>query len=270
MFCRALPKARDKNAKYLRGEIFVGTSPFQSLLPSAGIIGRRGSYRSGMKKKIVLSVCIILVFALILVTAAACNRQGTEEPSYISGTVTSYYVGEDDSFAVVLESGEREDPFIADGRASGAKPFTELSVTPLVAGEYDEISYTVYGGEGDAESVTGKLPAGKFGEFKAETKFDFIPSKISLTAGDKTAEIELRDVLAGALTASDAINVAKELFAERIAEEESAGKTPREIYVKLITGDRETYYFYVSFIGEGTDYWAALIDPSDGRVVSER
>ena len=52
--------------------------------------------------------------------------------------------------------------------------------------------------------------------------------------------------------------------------EEAEGKAAREIYVKLITGDRETYYFYVSFIGEGTDYWAALINPADGTVVSEK
>ena len=89
-------------------------------------------------------------------------------------------------------------------------------------------------------------------------------SVLGITFSDKLKSLD------GKLTSADAVNVAKKQFAERIAAEEADGKPAREVYVKLITGDRETYYFYVSFIGEGTDYWAALIDPSDGTVVSHR
>ena len=118
--------------------------------------------------------------------------------------------------------------------------------------------------------MSGTLTAGTFGEFRGEITLPFAPVKIALTADGQTFELELEDVLDGKLTSADAVNVAKKQFAERIAAEEADGKPAREVYVKLITGDRETYYFYVSFIGEGTDYWAALIDPSDGTVVSHR
>ena len=63
---------------------------------------------------------------------------------------------------------------------------------------------------------------------------------------------------------------ARKEFADRIAAESADGKPSREIYVKLISGDRATYYYYVSFIGEGIDYWALLLDPATGNVVSKK
>lgn len=77
-------------------------------------------------------------------------------------------------------------------------------------------------------------------------------------------------MLADCLGGYDAAQLARERFADRIAAEQQAGAYNREIFVKLITGDRITYYYYVSFIGEGVDYWAVLIDPATGEIVSEK
>ena len=93
---------------------------------------------------------------------------------------------------------------------------------------------------------------------------------MSVTANGTTEEIQLADVLAGKLSSSDVVNIARKEFADRIAAESADGKPSREIYVKLISGDRETYYYYVSFIGEGVDYWAMLVDPATGDVVSKK
>lgn len=235
-----------------------------------GIFRGEAEYRGGMKKKILLAVCVILTVCAAAAAFAACNKEGGETPSDISRSVGSLYAGGSDSFAVTVESGVRETPFIADGKVGEVKDFTELSVTPLTVNGYEEIAFVLYGAEEGAESVSGTLTAGTFGEFRGEITLPFAPVKIALTADGQTFELELEDVLDGKLTSADAVNVAKKQFAERIAAEEADGKPAREIYVKLITGDRETYYFYVSFIGEGTDYWAALIDPSDGTVVSHR
>ena len=223
-----------------------------------------------MKKKLLLLMSAILTVALLMCVLAACNEQGGgESPRNISRSVDALYVGENGDFAVTLESGVRETPFIADGKVGEVVAFSELTVTPMNVNDYTEIEYVISSADGGA-TLAGKLTTGRFGEFRCDAATEFLPAAITLTAGGQTAEIELKNVMEGKLTAEDAVNVAEKQFAERIAAEEAEGKPGREIYLKLVTGDRESYYYYVSFIGEGTDYWAALIDPSDGRVVSER
>ena len=91
-----------------------------------------------------------------------------------------------------------------------------------------------------------------------------------MTAGKEQSEIDLSSVLEGALTSQDVINIAKKEFKEKIDAEYSEGKADREIYVKLITADRTNYYYYVSFIGDGTDYWAMLVDIKTGAIVSKK
>ena len=223
-----------------------------------------------MKKKILLIVCILsLVCAAAMLSA--CDKTGEETlPSDISRSVDALYSGGDDAIVVTVEKGMREDPFIADGKASGAKEFAEISVTPLTVNDYEELTYVLSDGTEGGRTLSGTLTPGSFGEFKGEVLLDFVPVSVSVTAGEQTTTIALADVLAGKLSCADAINVAKKQFAERIAAEEAEGRPAREVYVKLITGDRETYYYYVSLIGEGTDYWAALIDPTDGRIVSAK
>lgn len=223
-----------------------------------------------MKKKIALIACIVLIVSLTAALLAACDNKTDGEASDISRSVSALYTGGNEDFVVSIEQGRREDPFIADGKVSDVKDFVELSVTPLSVNTYEEIAYVISDGTENGQTLTGTLTGNTFGEFRTEIPLDFVPAYITLTAGEQTVGLELGNVLDGKLTAADAVNVAKKQFAERIAEEEAAGKAAREIYVKLITGDRETYYFYVSFIGEGTDYWAALINPTDGTVVSEK
>ena len=224
-----------------------------------------------MKKKIALIVCTISVVLLTAALLVACNGGGNpEKATDVSRSVYALYTGGGEDFVVSIETGSRENPFIADGKVSGVEDFVELTVTPLSVNTYEEIAYVVSDGAENGQTLSGTLTGNTFGEFRTEIPLDFVPASITLTAGEQTAEFELNDVLEGKLTSADIVNIAKKRFEERIAAEKAEGKASREIYVKLITGDRETYYYYVSFIGEGTDYWALLVNPTDGTVVSEK
>lgn len=222
-----------------------------------------------MKKKILVTFAAILVVAVAATLFVACDKKKADDdaPSDVSRMISAFYAGETDNFAVTFERGFKEEPFFADGKTGDTAPFSVLTVTPLKSGEYSEISYTL---TGDGASVGGTLSAGTFGEFSGTADADFTPLSVTLTAGDVTEEIQLDNVLADCLGGYDAVQLARERFADRIAAEQQAGAYNREIFVKLITGDRITYYYYVSFIGEGVDYWAVLIDPATGEIVSEK
>lgn len=221
-----------------------------------------------MKRKI-LVVCIALtVCILATVLFTACNKSdGDKTPSDVSRSVSALYTGESANYAVSVEKGMREDPFLADGKATDVAEFAEITVIPLSSNDFSEISYVL-----NAENTTlsGTLTSNNFGEFRQTLTLDFVPASVTVTANGNTEEIALADVLAGKLSSSDVVNIARKEFADRIAAESADGKPSREIYVKLISGDRETYYYYVSFIGEGVDYWAMLIDPATGDVVSKK
>lgn len=222
-----------------------------------------------MKKKLVVMLAAILVVALSLTLLAACGKKGSDDdtPSDVSRMISAFYAGETDNFAVTFERGFKEEPFLADGKTCETVQFAVLTVTPLKSGEYESVSYTL---TGESASASGTLTAGTFGDFSGAVEGDFSPLSVTLTAGEITEEIQLDNVLADCLSGYDAAELARKQFADRIAAETEAGTYSREVFVKLITGDRITYYYYVSFIGEGVDYWAVLIDPATGEIVSEK
>lgn len=221
-----------------------------------------------MKRKILLIVlAITLVFGCIA-SFVACNKKANEncENGMISRLTREYYAGESELFAVVVEKGEREKNFIADGKATDVQPFATIAITPLKSNDYKEISYVL---NGESATLSGKLDKSEYGEYSAAITLDFVPTTVTVTAGDDTSEIDLASVLDGALSAEDVINIAKAEFKETLDKEAEAGKE-REIYLKIITGDRTNYYYYVSFIGEGVDYLAVLIEPKTGKIVSKK
>lgn len=206
--------------------------------------------------------------SVLAVFLTACNRK--EEEAYddnVSRSVSAFYTGESENFAVTVEVGRRESNFVADGYATNVVDFTEITVLPLKTNELNEIAYSL---QGESSSISGSVKGNEFGEFSAVVDMDFIPASVSIGEGESVEVIELCDVLSGKLTSADVINIASDAFKERIEEESADGNYHREIYVKLISGDRENYYYYVSYLGEGVDYWALLVNVDDGAIVTKK
>lgn len=221
-----------------------------------------------MKRKILLAITAIVVLICAVGVLVACNPKESEKPAdNISRQTNAYFAGESEQFAVSIEVGKREKIFIADGKATDVEDFCQITITPLTAGSYEAVNYVVSGGE---NTLSGEITSSNYGEYTATVNLEFTPKTVTVTAGDVTSEIELANILEGALNSADVVNIAKEEFKDKLQKEIDEGKGEREIYVKLITGDRMTYYYYVSFIGDGVDYWAMLIDPKTGDVVSKR
>lgn len=222
-----------------------------------------------MKRKLILisvAICCVLLCVLAL---TACNNNKTDEPkNNISRQTDEYYAGESELFAVSIENGKRERAFIADGVATDVSDFCELIIVPLKTNDYETISYVIFG-ENESKLI-GEIKHSDMGGFTTSITLDFTPKTITVTAGSDVSEIELADVLDGALSSNDVINIAKDALKDKLDEEYSQGKADREIYVKLITADRTNYYYYVSFIGDGVDYWAMLIDIKSGEIVSRK
>lgn len=220
-----------------------------------------------MKRKYILTIVAMALAISVAFCFVACNKASVDKQNNnVSRMTTSYYAGEDENYAVSIECGQREKCFIADGKAKDVLAFCELKVTPLKTNDCDTISYLVVG---ESATLSGSLARDEDNEFVALISLDFEPKSITLTINESNHEIDLCNILEGALGIGDIINIAKGEFADRIASE-NGGVLNREIYIKLITGDRINYYYYVSFIGEGLDYWALLVEPKTGSVISKK
>lgn len=221
-----------------------------------------------MKRKKCLILVAILCVISSLLALCACNKKGNEDvKDNVSRLTEAYYAGESELFAVSIETGIREKNFIADGVAKDVCDFQEIIITPLKSNDFQVVSYVICA---DDKTLSGEIKCGKSGEFVDSIALDFVPKTISVTAGDVKSDVELNSILEGKLSATDVINIAKDALKDRIDKEYSEGKAEREIYVKLITADRESYYYYVSFIGDGVDYWAMLVDPASGNIISQK
>ena len=143
-----------------------------------------------MRRKTVIVILLLSALAFSALCLAACDRDSSEDdrPKDISRMVSAFYAGENEDFAVTFERGSKEEPFIADGKTTTVADFSSLRVTPLRTTEVSEISFVLSGAAG--ESVSGKLTAGTFGEFRAEVAAEFAPVKVTLTAGELTREID--------------------------------------------------------------------------------
>lgn len=217
------------------------------------------------RKRLLILATVLCIVTLLL---CACNRnEDVAKDDNICRITEQFYAGESDDFYVSIEWGRRENTFIADGVARDVNDFVELGILPLKSNSYEKIAYVI---SDEQNTLSGEVTAGRYGEFSASIQLDFVPNKILLTAGDVSDEIELNSVLEGAISATDAIEIAKGELKELIDKEYEEGKPEREIYLKLITADRTTYYYYVSFIGDGVDYWAMLINPQTGEIVSKK
>lgn len=221
-----------------------------------------------MKRKCFLILTLILCIGTLLGVMCACNKTSDDTPSdNICRITEEFYAGESDAFYASIEKGRREATFIADGVARDVGDFVELTILPLKSNSYTTLGYTI---SDDVSTLSGEISVGKHGEFVASIALDFLPTKITVCVDEVEDEIELSSVLEGAISAEQAIEIAKNELQNAIDKEYDEGKPEREVYLKLISADRTTYFYYVSFIGEGVDYWAMLINPQTGDIVSRK
>lgn len=224
---------------------------------------------------------IVLLLALSLCLLVGCDKKPAgEEKTALEKRVSTYhdavYVGANDDFEASFVTGECEKLIVIDGEVGDLAPFATLTVTPLSASLFNN-TYT-YVLKGETGERTGDLAKDVVGaSFSAEVKdTKEIGKVLSLTIkaeGILESEVPLSDKLDGALTWKEALAIAGKEIEEVILQESDTGNLRREIYVKLVNAlaaEDAPYYYYVSFIKSPSDYWALLLDPTSGEVISKK
>lgn len=221
---------------------------------------------------------IVLLAAVICITAIACQEPKTNFEKVcdnVSAMQQALYVASDDDFNVKISTMKQEELFIADGKADNLVTLTSLTVIPKDATKLNSTyDYVI---EGEKEKLTGSITKSKLG-ISLNAKISDMekignPLKLTLTEGENSYVFELKDMLTDFISGEDALKAAYEHFQTDIDDALATDSFDREGYVKLVTHrdsvDGE-YFWYVSFIKDKSDYWAAIVNPSTGEIVSSR
>lgn len=216
-------------------------------------------------------VLVVVLIVVMLASLAGCNTDANDNiPKNLSYVEFEIYCGQSNNFFVEVAIGKRENPVNADGVALGVTDFFEVKLMPLKAVSVKSGDVKV---EGDAGTIEGVAKIGV-------TENDFVYTKLSkskigkiktltLKFGDIDECIELTDMLIDNISWSEALEIAKIEFEERLKNHD----LKREIYVKL-TKDRKAvlgnYFWYVCYITENGDFWSLLLDAKDGNIIARR
>ena len=230
-------------------------------------------------KKVYFAIALLL--ALSLFVFAGCKKPPEPaEKTALEKRVSTYhdavYVGANEDFETSFVTGECEKLIVIDGEVGDLAPFATLTVTPLSAALFNN-TYT-YVLKGETGEKTGDLVKDVVGaSFSAEVKdAKEIGKVLSLTIkaeGISESEVPLSNKLEGAITWKQALAKAGAELKDAIERESDTGNLKREIYVKLVnalSAEDAPYYYYVSFIKSSSDYWALLLDPTTGEVISKK
>ena len=232
-----------------------------------------------MKKSFIVTIVFLLIMGISLFTA--CN--GSDKKSGKTGLekrVSTYhnavYVGANENFNVSFVTGEAEKIIVIDGEVGEMTPFATLTVTPLSSSLFNNTyTYLLQGETGERSGNLAKDVIGaSFSAEVADTKAigEIVSVKV-IAEGIMESEISLTNKAEGALSWREILSVAERELAEVIRAESDTGNLNREIYIKLVNALADAdqpYYYYVSFIKSSSDYWALLLDPVTGEVISKK
>lgn len=227
-----------------------------------------------MKRKILITV-LVLISAVTAIGLAACT--GDDEfdiTKTLSYDQYMYYFGATEDFEVSITGVNREELFISDGKVGELKDSVKLTLRPLKPALLNfEYTYVLTGESG---TLQGSLEKDSFGVSSSASLTDIASigaiRSVTVTYGENVKEVALENAVTE-IDNKKALEIAANAFKAEIDAALAEGEFGRETYVKLVRNDHDPnggYYWFVSFIKDRDDYWAALIDSKTGEVVSTR
>lgn len=217
-------------------------------------------------KKVLKNLLLSLVCIFTLFSITSCKKEMSLS-DYVSEYRTCVYVAESGSLILKATSGEREYPYIADGKAEKTSPYFEVTLLGADEGKKITISFNVnssaHGGLMNYDSVkrcysySEGISAG--GEEIVFT-IDDGENKTELTAKNKRS--------ADCLTLNSLLDKVKSEKSELITSLTDKNIFNGEIYIRYLYDEGE--YFYVGITDSNKKITALLFDAKSGKLLAER
>jgi hypothetical protein len=225
-------------------------------------------------KKFIVFICLLILTVSVFY---GCSKEEEKDPvlKQVCFYHNNLYCGQNDIFSISLECGMKEKENIIDGKVNNLIDFTKLKVIPLNIDYFGkDYSFIISGKDG---KISGTLEKDVFGTtyLKDVNNISSIGAiqDITIKSNNIESKITLNDKINDMLKWKDVLNIAKENYNDAITTELNENSFNREIYIKFINDNKNIdspYYWYVALIASKNDYWAMLIDPKSGTIITKK
>ncbi|MBR2989295.1 MAG: hypothetical protein IKC64_06210 [Clostridia bacterium] len=210
-------------------------------------------------KKLALPFCLICVFF-----ALGCSGELERNYNRISEIRDELMVGNGSNFSVEVISGVRENPFVIDGKSSGKRDFTVVTVK----GEFSPDKPVQYSLTYNGIKYDGTLDKHPLKNSYSTELNVVIKGEVEITVyhADKSEKVSAKSVKRDdTITCERALEIARTKLGKRMND--------GELYIRYIVNPISTaqgYYYYVAVCPDEDEVYAVLIDEINGQIVAVR
>jgi hypothetical protein len=221
-------------------------------------------------------IIIAVAFSVFILLFSACSSINQAVANNVSEVHHSVFDGQTQNVRVTVVSGKKEKDYKMDGASGKKTDFCVITVRPQ--NSLDNLENFKYKFSYDKKIYEGELTAGKFGDrFSAEIELLLTGCDelgLTVSAGDTTEDVLLESKMSDdIITSTEALDLAKMEFRDKIEGLYKSGKLGCEIYVRYVNSVENQdgdYFWYVAFLQEDEKFFAVLIDPVNSAIVAKK
>ena len=209
-------------------------------------------------KKLCAAFAVIMTIATVLLLWS-CGS----EIKNVSERRSGYFTAGDDVFTLTAVSGERENPFAADGKAGPLMPYTLITVVPS---EFDVDAIITYSAKTASSGYGGTMTVHPFAaSFSAELDAELIGAfTVTVTVGGVAHEYEMKSsVTPDMISFSEAVGIAEDRL-EPVGAYEVRGRLIKNPL------DGDGLCWHIAFIFGAEKEHSVLLDPVTGKVLAKK
>ena len=217
-------------------------------------------------KKIICAILTVILSVLVV----SCKSQ-IDYTVYVSELRTNIYQGEKDDVKLIMYTGLREDPYIADGYVGQIKNFVTVRLVS-VPESADGVTVSLKYGKESIDGTFEYHPIG--GKYVAQFEVDTLPTEPTISA---TVNVGGEDVVINLATLKNsecieykqAIASVKKYDEKIFSELFDTNQVKAEIHIRLLS-DGEKNYYYVGVVDKDCNSYAYLVDALSGITIAKK
>ena len=217
-------------------------------------------------------IAFIFIFLFTLIPFSFCCKNSRNQESIVKNSLSEYrknlFVGLGSNFTVTFTSGEREDPYIMDGKKNTLQDFGVLTLKfNSLPANLPQFELKV-----NANTFVGTLEKNPYDNTFAYdicSQVEDIDS-LSLYIVDYDETVKLTCVSSSwGYNYLYALNTFENKFKTEICSQIENNALNAEIYIKIVSDNTnmENIYWYVLMVCQNGDMYVMLIDTKTGQII---
>ena len=207
------------------------------------------------------------VFPLALLMTGCGQSQYDMAISKMSEITYSYFYGKCDTFEISISSGEREEPYVYDGKSQEKCDFALVTAKINTNSEKINMTFSI-NGEASSQILEYNIMTGTY-MVDLEQQLD-ADDQISVKYGNTQISVDCKSK-EFAIGYQKAIEIGVNEFSEDMTKVTESGEFKAECYLKIldnISNNYDSSFWCFSIVDEKSQHLNCIIDTQTGNIVA--